>query len=157
MTTTTTHVYFVPGMAASESIFDRIQLPSPNFEIHVLPWIVPTKKEPLAAYAKRMVAGVEHENVVLIGVSFGGIVVQEMKQYLNPKKLIIISTNCITYERAKVVEFVYAASLNFAMLRAQRTSHTTRMTNIWQRFLIFEVTDNLETLGIFSCVQNFPW
>jgi pimeloyl-ACP methyl ester carboxylesterase len=35
---------------------------------------------------------VVHENAVLIGVSFGGILVQEMASYLNLRKLIIISS-----------------------------------------------------------------
>jgi hypothetical protein len=39
-----------------------------------------------------MSKNVLHENAVLIGVSFGGILVQEMKQFLNPKKVIIISS-----------------------------------------------------------------
>ncbi len=92
MNTTTTHVYFVPGMAAGEDIFTNVQLPSPDYQIHILPWIVPDKKEPLNAYARRMAAAVKHQNAVLIGVSFGGIVVQEMQEFLNLKKLIIISS-----------------------------------------------------------------
>ena len=43
-------------------------------------------------YSKRMAAKVTHENAVLIGVSFGGILVQEMKQHLNVRKVIIISS-----------------------------------------------------------------
>ena len=53
---------------------------------------MPEKQEPLVDYAKRMAQKVKHENAVLIGVSFGGVLVQEMKQFLNPKKIIIISS-----------------------------------------------------------------
>ncbi|MEO8515602.1 MAG: alpha/beta hydrolase [Flavobacterium sp.] len=86
------HVYFMPGMAASSSIFERIKLPQDVFEIHLLEWVVPEKNESLQNYAKRMAENVKHENPVLIGVSFGGILVQEMAQFLKLHKLIIISS-----------------------------------------------------------------
>ncbi|MGL2963275.1 alpha/beta hydrolase [Flavobacterium sp. RSB2_4_14] len=86
------HVYFMPGMAASSSIFERIQLPNAIFEVHYLEWFIPNQGESLQSYAERMAKNVLHENAVLIGVSFGGILVQEMKQFLNPMKVIIISS-----------------------------------------------------------------
>lgn len=82
----------MPGMAASPSIFERIQLPSDTFEIHLLEWLIPEKSENLQNYAQRIAENIKHENVILIGVSFGGILVQEMKQFVNPKKVIIISS-----------------------------------------------------------------
>jgi hypothetical protein len=86
------HVYFMPGMAASSSIFERIQLPLDTFEIHLLEWLLPKYQETLENYAKRMSKNVKHNNVILVGVSFGGILVQEMKPFVNPKKVIIISS-----------------------------------------------------------------
>jgi esterase/lipase len=85
-------VYFMPGMAASSTIFERIKLPEDKFETHLLEWFIPEKNESLQQYAKRMAQKVKHENVILIGVSFGGILVQEMAQFVNPKKVIIISS-----------------------------------------------------------------
>lgn len=85
-------VYFMPGLAASSSIFERIQLPKDTFEIHLLEWVLPEKSETLQNYAKRMAKNVVHENAVLIGVSFGGILVQEMAQFLKLRKVIIISS-----------------------------------------------------------------
>ena len=82
------HVYFMPGMAASPSIFERIRLPAETFEMHLLEWVSPKKNESLAAYAKRMAENIKHENVILVGVSFGGILVQEMKPFVNPKKVL---------------------------------------------------------------------
>lgn len=86
------HVYFMPGMAASPSIFERIQLPSAIFEMHFLEWLLPEKEESIAHYAQRIAKGIIHENVILVGVSFGGILVQEMKPFVKPKKVIIISS-----------------------------------------------------------------
>ena len=85
-------VYFMPGLAASSSIFERIDLPKDTFEIHLLEWFQPENQETLTNYAKRMAEKVVHENAVLLGVSFGGILVQEMAQFLELRKLIIVSS-----------------------------------------------------------------
>ena len=86
------HVYFMPGMAASSLIFERIKLPEDQFEVHLLEWFLPEPKETLENYAKRMVAEVKEDNAVLIGVSFGGILVQEMAKIKPVRKVIIISS-----------------------------------------------------------------
>ncbi|RDK87173.1 alpha/beta hydrolase [Marinirhabdus gelatinilytica] len=87
-----THVYFVPGLAAGKEIFKNIRLPKDRFEMHILTWQIPEKKEPIAKYAKRMASQVTHKSAVLVGVSFGGVVVQEMAHFLQLRKLIIISS-----------------------------------------------------------------
>lgn len=84
-------VYFMPGLAASSAIFERISFPD-EFEIIYLEWAIPHKKETLTDYAKRMTDNIKHENPVLIGVSFGGILVQEMAKFVNARKVIIISS-----------------------------------------------------------------
>jgi hypothetical protein len=95
------HVYFVPGLAAGKEIFKYISLPAETYEIHVLEWLIPEKKETLEAYAFRMSKKIMHPNSVLIGVSFGGIMAQEMSQFLNLKKLIIISSIKTRFELPK--------------------------------------------------------
>lgn len=95
--TTKISVYFMPGLAASSSIFERIELPKEQFNTFYFDWIVPDKVTSLQAYAKQMATFVTCKNAVLIGVSFGGIVVQEMAHYLEVKKVIIISSvKCTT-------------------------------------------------------------
>lgn len=86
------HVYFMPGLAASSLIFERIELPEDTFEMHLLDWEMPIENESLMAYAKRMSKLVTEENAVLVGVSFGGVLVQEMAQFLKLRKVIIISS-----------------------------------------------------------------
>ena len=85
-------VYFMPGLAASTSIFERIKLPESEFEMFFLEWEIPLEKESLQDYAKRMAEKIKHENPVLIGVSFGGILVQEMASFITVRKVIIISS-----------------------------------------------------------------
>lgn len=85
-------VYFMPGLAASSLIFEKIQLSDELFEIYLLDWKIPKPKESLQTYAKRMAMDVKHQKAVLIGVSFGGVLVQEMASFLDLKKLIIVSS-----------------------------------------------------------------
>ena len=88
-----TPIYFVPGLAASTSIFEFLELPSDKYEIHYLDWLIPKNTtESIEDYAQRMCGLIKHENPVLIGVSFGGIIVQEMSKLIDTKKTIIISS-----------------------------------------------------------------
>ena len=41
---------------------------------------------------KNMCSKIQHENVVLLGVSLGGLLVQEMSKYLGVRKVIIVSS-----------------------------------------------------------------
>ncbi len=107
------HIYFVPGLAASSSIFDYIKLPEDTFELHFLEWLVPNSKtETLESYAKRMSALVKHENVILLGVSFGGVMVQEMKKILNAKKTVIISSIKNKYEMPARMRFAQKTNVH---------------------------------------------
>ena len=87
------HIYFVPGLAASSTIFENLNLPKEQFEIHYLDWLVPISlNESISDYAKRMCENILHKSPILIGVSFGGVMVQEMSKIISTKKIVIISS-----------------------------------------------------------------
>ncbi|WP_400079655.1 alpha/beta hydrolase [Winogradskyella sp. R77965] len=111
MNTKITHVYLMPGMAANPTIFEHIKLPESQYEIHWLEWQIPEKTETLQAYAKRMCKYIKHDNIVLLGVSFGGILVQEMSKYLKLKKLFVVSSVKSHHElpkRFKLIKYTKA-------------------------------------------------
>lgn len=88
-----THLYFVPGLAANTKIFEYLDLPKENFETHFLEWILPLSvEETIESYAKRMCESIKHDNSILVGVSFGGVMVQEMSKQTNCNKVVIISS-----------------------------------------------------------------
>jgi len=87
-----THVYFMPGMAADPSIFEHIKLSEKEYTIHWLTWKIPYANECMHAYVTRMLEEIVHPKPVLIGVSFGGVIVQEMAKLIPVKRLILIST-----------------------------------------------------------------
>jgi len=107
-------VYFMPGLAASSAIFERISLSEAIFETILLEWEIPLDNETLSQYAKRIASKVTHPNPVLVGVSFGGILVQEMAQFIDARKVIIISsvkTNLEFPKRMKVAKATKAYKL----------------------------------------------
>lgn len=104
----------MPGLAASAAIFERIVLPEDIFETVLLEWEIPLEKETLPEYAKRIAQKIQHPNPVLIGVSFGGILVQEMTRFIEARKVIIISsvkTNVEFPRRMKVAKTTKAYKL----------------------------------------------
>ncbi len=82
----------MPGMAANPSIFKNISLPSEKFKLHLLEWFVPEKNMSLEAYAKKMNEQIIHQNPVLLGVSFGGMLVQEMARFQPVKMVVVVSS-----------------------------------------------------------------
>lgn len=107
------HIYFVPGLAASPAIFEFIKLPEDSYEIHYIAWLIPERpEESIEEYALRMCEKVSHTNFALIGVSFGGVMVQEMKKIINPKKTIIISSIKNKTEMPARMRFVKKTSVH---------------------------------------------
>lgn len=99
------HVYLMPGMAANPSIFDGIHLPVDTFETHTLEWFVPDNGMNLEMYAQKMCEKIEHPNAVLMGVSFGGMLVQEMAKFLPVEKIIVVSSVKSKHELPKKMLF----------------------------------------------------
>ncbi len=100
------HLYFVPGLAANTKIFEHLVLPEDLFELHFLDWILPLSlDESIESYAKRMCENIEHKNGILIGVSFGGIMAQEMSKVIDCEKVIIISSIKSNHELPNRLKF----------------------------------------------------
>lgn len=101
-------VYLMPGMAANPTIFEHIKLPEDQYQIHWLEWKIPEKNESISSYAKRICQDIKHDNPVLIGVSFGGILVQEISKLINTKKVIIVSSVKTKHELPKRMKLLKA-------------------------------------------------
>ncbi len=127
------HIYFIPGMAADVSIFENIKLPENQFKAYTVPWKIPHKRESMEGYAKRMCYEIKHDNAVLVGVSFGGIVVQEMSKYLKLKKLIIISSVKSKYELPNRMKIARKTK----MYKLLPTSLVSRIDN-WEKLAFGE-------------------
>ena len=87
------HLYCFPGLGASTKIFERLQLPEDEIEMHLISWKIPTSfEESIHDYAARICEEIKHENPIILGVSFGGMIVQEMSKIIEVEKVIIVSS-----------------------------------------------------------------
>jgi pimeloyl-ACP methyl ester carboxylesterase len=84
------NIYIISGLAADEKIFRKIRFENAN--TCFIQWIEPFEDENLHRYANRMRSVIMHENPVLVGLSFGGIVAIEIAKQIPVEKVILISS-----------------------------------------------------------------
>jgi pimeloyl-ACP methyl ester carboxylesterase len=140
-------VYFMPGLAASPQIFENIKLPEDQFEMCYLEWCLPLGDEPIAEYAARIVQNIKHKNPILIGVSFGGVLVQEMAKFIKVRKVIIISSvksNAEFPRRMRFAKMTHAyrifptglmVKVDWLAKIAVGNNMITRRLNLYEKFL----------------------
>ncbi|MEE9407800.1 MAG: alpha/beta hydrolase [Polaribacter sp.] len=108
-------IYFVPGLAAGPEIFEHLELSPDKYEFHYLKWIKPLAlEESISNYAMRMCDEIKEVNPVIVGVSFGGIMAQEISKFIKTRKVIIISSVKTSNElpkRYKMAKFTKAYKL----------------------------------------------
>lgn len=85
-------VYLISGLGADERVFQFL-----NFnetEHRFITWLAPLQNEGLSAYCQRLIEAqiVRSNNIILVGVSFGGIVAQEIAKLIPVQKVIIVSS-----------------------------------------------------------------
>ena len=83
--------YLIPGLGADERVFRRLQLVG---TVRVLAWLPPlSATESLAHYAARLAEAVPvEEECWLVGVSFGGILAQEVARLRPLARVVLISS-----------------------------------------------------------------
>jgi hypothetical protein len=87
-----TKVYLIPGQGFDYRVFNNLEL-TENFDTVYIHYVVPDKKSELKQYARILAQKIDTtEKFSLIGVSFGGMVCSEMCEFLNPEKVILISS-----------------------------------------------------------------
>lgn len=86
------NVYFISGLGADRRAFEKLTLP-PQFSLQYLDWIEHNKGETLNDYAKRLAALIDtSQPFAIVGLSMGGMIASAMTQFLQPYKIILISS-----------------------------------------------------------------
>jgi len=118
-------IYQISGLGADIEVFDNITLNCPTVFI---PWIDPIPNESIESYAKRMAKDINtSEPFSLMGVSFGGIMIQEISKFLNPEKLFVISSVETPHEIPVYMRFFAKTGLTKKIPKAG-ISKTKRIT-----------------------------
>ena len=103
--------YLIPGLGADERVFQFLQLQA---EVHVLRWLTPqTADESLPHYAGRLAAAVPLEQACwLVGVSFGGVLAQEVAKLRPLARVVLISSLASPAELPWVARLARAMGLH---------------------------------------------
>jgi pimeloyl-ACP methyl ester carboxylesterase len=83
-------IYCISGLGADERAFSKLKIN--GYRLEVIQWLIPDTDETLQQYAKRMRAGIQEENPILMGLSFGGMVCTEIAKQIPVEKIILISS-----------------------------------------------------------------
>lgn len=84
-------VYYISGLGADKSIFQKLQIDIQNQKF--IEWVVPELNESIKRYSQKLTQQIDSsKKVILIGVSFGGIIAMEVAKLINPHKVILISS-----------------------------------------------------------------
>lgn len=138
-------VYFVSGMCNSCSVFDGLKLPD-GYEKVYIEWLIPQEDETLDSYVHRMAKNIDvSEPFVLVGYSFGGVIIQEMNAFLTPKKNIIISS--MKSEKEIPQLFKFAKQVNFTQhIPKSIFGATDFMTTVFSRYIYDLPKDRIRRL-----------
>ncbi|NJK98143.1 MAG: alpha/beta hydrolase [Bacteroidales bacterium] len=83
-------IYYISGLGADHRVFEFLNIPFPYK--HII-WVKPDKNDTLASYSLRLLPQINtSEDVILAGVSFGGMICQEIAKLIPCSKVIIISS-----------------------------------------------------------------
>lgn len=90
-------VYCISGMGCDHRIFRRLQVA--GYQFVPVPWLTYNDDDTLVSYAARMAATLPHdEELVLLGLSFGGMLATEIAKLRNVKQLILVSSAKVSDE-----------------------------------------------------------
>jgi len=96
------NIYLLPGLGADERLFQNWEIA--NSSLHPIRYNLAKKRESLQSYAKRLLPQIEHENPVLVGHSLGGVLAQEIAEYIAVDKIFIIGSMKTAKEKPPLIK-----------------------------------------------------
>lgn len=89
-------IYIFSGLGVDQRVFDKINFD--GFNVEFIDWILPLKSEVIENYAKRISQKIIEKDVVLIGLSFGGMMAVEVAKIIPVRKVILIASAKTKFE-----------------------------------------------------------
>ncbi len=154
-------VYLMPGMGAKSIIFKGLKW-RPGIVPVPMEWIMPKKNETLSQYTGRLIERYRvEEGSVLLGMSFGGLIVREMAQAVPVRKLILIST--IKFSDEMPVHYRLVRALRpglwlplFPVLNPAKTARVMPVKTFRKRLLLYEKYMAIRNPGYFRwAIERF--
>lgn len=102
-------LYLFSGLGADKKAFQLMDFT--DYRVQYIEWLIPEPKEPISDYAQRIGRQIDEGNFMFIGLSFGGVVAQELAKFYPPQKIILISSVKSTLEIPWYFRFLGAWNL----------------------------------------------
>ncbi len=149
-------LYLLAGLGFDVRIFYNLKLD--NVNIHYLKWLEPNDNEPLGEYVKRMAEQISssENQIILIGHSFGGIIVQGISKTIDTKKIILISS----IKSKEEIPITFRLLKIFPLYKLINTNLIIKSFPIWARLFGYnsEKGRKLFVEMLSSCTDNyFKW
>jgi pimeloyl-ACP methyl ester carboxylesterase len=84
------NIYIISGLGADKRVFQLIDFQ--NYNPIFIDWISPLKNESIENYATRMSEQILDEKPILMGLSFGGMMIMEIAKQRETEKIILFSS-----------------------------------------------------------------
>ncbi|MBK5721261.1 alpha/beta hydrolase [Dysgonomonas sp. Marseille-P4677] len=150
------NVYFISGMCYNCSVFDKLNLPH-GFKKVYIEWHIPREDESLSEYVHTMASAIDTSApFVLVGYSFGAVIIQEMNRFLSPLKTIIISS----FKNENEIPSLFRAAKKTNLVeRVPRRvySSTEFITNAFNRLVYNMSTEELADLMVYTDPVYIKW
>lgn len=96
-------IYVVSGLGADFKVLEKIKFPE-ELEVEFIDWLIPENKEDFSHYVERMAQKIDHtEPYLLLGYSFGGIIVHEIHKIKPAKKVVILGSIKSDREKSRLM------------------------------------------------------
>ena len=83
-------IYLLPSLGSDHRLFQNFEIE--GYETHIIEYPTVSINEPIEEYCKKLVKQIKHENPILLGVSFGGLLSIELAKIISSPKVFLIST-----------------------------------------------------------------
>lgn len=75
------HIYCISGLGADYRIFQKLQVK--DAEMHFIHWEMPGANDTMRSYALKLAKQIKHSEIILIGMSYGGMLATEISSHFN--------------------------------------------------------------------------
>lgn len=135
------NVYIFSGLGADKRVFQKMNFSAYNATF--VEWILPDKKEDIESYAPKLIRQIKHDNPILIGLSFGGIIATEVAKLISVEKIILIASAKTKHEIP--IYFRFAGKLRLHKLIPTKLLKIPNLLSFW-----FFGAENIEEKKILS-------
>ena len=106
-------LYLIPGTGADHRFFSRLQL---DVKTQVIEWSEWHNAQTIREYAEVLSLQINKEEPFgILGVSFGGMLAVEMSKFLNPEKLILVSSAKTCKELPRIVRLSRRVGVHYVI------------------------------------------